>query len=218
MKFANHGNPKQNRGWERGFLFLGNQLALDFLNTCPAPAGEHVELLPDFNALLEWFQEANLLTSGEAADLRSRWGHSSRAEKAVRDVQELREKLRLEIVRWEAGEAIRPTMIQELNQLMARHPMRTKLERRSKGLVTKTWFEAREPEDLLAPLADSAARLFAEAARGRVRKCAHCVAHFQDTSKKGTRRWCSMELCGNRLKVAAYAARHRSISARKFKQ
>ena len=40
---------------------------------------------------------------------------------------------------------------------------------------------------------------------GRVRKCACCVGHFFDTSEKGTHRWCSMGLCGNRLKVAAYA-------------
>jgi predicted RNA-binding Zn ribbon-like protein len=71
------------------------------------------------------------------------------------------------------------------------------------------WFEAREPEDLLAPLAHSAAELFAGLGRSRVRKCAHCVAHFHDTSKKGARRWCSMQLCGNRPKVAAYAAPHR---------
>jgi predicted RNA-binding Zn ribbon-like protein len=42
------------------------------------------------------------------------------------------------------------------------------------------------------------------------------VLHFQDTSKKGTRRWCSMRLCGNRHKVAAYADRQRRrIRARK---
>ena len=70
-------------------------------------------------------------------------------------------------------------------------------------------FEARQPEDLFAPLAYSAARLFTEADRTRVRKCGQCVLHFLDTSKKGTRRWCSMQLCGNRLKVAAYAQQKR---------
>jgi len=49
---------------------------------------------------------------------------------------------------------------------------------------------------------------FATGGRKRVRKYANCVLHFHDTSKKGTRRWCSMQLCGNRFKVAAYAARH----------
>ena len=69
------------------------------------------------------------------------------------------------------------------------------------------WFESRQPEDLFAPLVASTANLFAEVDRSRVRMCGQCVLHFYDTSKKGTRRWCSMRLCGNRLKVAAYAAR-----------
>jgi hypothetical protein len=67
------------------------------------------------------------------------------------------------------------------------------------------------PEDLFAPMAHSAAMLFADVDRKRVRKCGQCVLHFYDTSKKGTRRWCSMQMCGNRLKVGAYAARRRAI-------
>ena len=87
--------------------------------------------------------------------------------------------------------------------------MRTRLRKNGKSYSTELWFEPREPEDLFAPLAHNAATLFATVDRERVRNCAHCVLHFHDTSKKGTRRWCSMELCGNRLKVAAYAARRR---------
>ncbi|MGH6682050.1 MAG: CGNR zinc finger domain-containing protein [Bradyrhizobium sp.] len=34
--------------------------------------------------------------------------------------------------------------------------------------------------------------------------------HFFDTSKKGSRRWCSMNICGNKLKVAAYQRRKRT--------
>ena len=79
---------------------------------------------------------------------------------------------------------------------------------------TELWFEPRQPEDLFAPLAHSAAKLFADVDRNRVRKCDQCVLHFHDTSKKGTRRWCSMQLCGNRLKVAAYAARRRGHALR----
>ena len=93
--------------------------------------------------------------------------------------------------------------------LMAGHPMLTRLRADGSGHATELWFEARQPEDLLAPLAHSAAALFATVDRKRVRKCRQCVLHFNDTSKKGTRRWCSMRMCGNRLKVAAYAARRR---------
>jgi hypothetical protein len=69
----------QKSDWKDGFLFLGNHLALDFLNTCPVQNGEGVELLPDFDALLRWFQAADLLSSREAASLRQLWGESARA-------------------------------------------------------------------------------------------------------------------------------------------
>ena len=100
-------------------------------------------------------------------------------------------------------------MVDELNQLMADHPMLFRLKASERAASTEMWFTPRQPEDLCAPLAHSAATLFAHADRNRVRQCGQCVLHFQDTSKKGTRRWCSMQLCGNRLKVAAYATRQR---------
>ncbi|NKZ03124.1 CGNR zinc finger domain-containing protein [Actinomadura latina] len=46
-------------------------------------------------------------------------------------------------------------------------------------------------------------------APGRVKPCAHpdCVLHFYDTTKSGTRRWCSMAVCGNRAKAARHYER-----------
>jgi predicted RNA-binding Zn ribbon-like protein len=196
--------------WRDGFLFLGNHLALDFVNTCPVQNGESVELLPDFDALLRWFQTADLLSSDQAASLRQRWGTSARAQHVVEAMRELRERLRKEILAKEHGGTVRRAAIDELNQLMKEHPMLTRLKSTGRTPTTELWFDPRQPEDLFAPLAHSAAVLFAEVDRNRVRKCGQCVLHFYDASKKGTRRWCSMQLCGNRLKVARYAARRRT--------
>jgi predicted RNA-binding Zn ribbon-like protein len=198
-----------NSDWRDGFLFLGNQLALDFLNTRPVQNGEPVELLPDFSALLRWFQAAELLSARDVANLVQEWGGSARARRTVEAMRELREKLRKETLSWQSGSAVHHSTVEELNKLMADHPMRTRLRARESAPSTELWFEARQPEDLFAPLAHGAATLFAAVDRNRVRKCDHCVLLFHDTSKKGTRRWCSMHLCGNRLKVAAYAARQR---------
>jgi predicted RNA-binding Zn ribbon-like protein len=81
-------------------------------------------------------------------------------------------------------------------------------DRRRKTLH-ELWFPTEKPEDLYAPLAYSAAKLFTEVDQTRIRKCGACILHFLDISKKGTRYWCSMQLCGNRSKVVAYAARQR---------
>ncbi|MEV0199521.1 CGNR zinc finger domain-containing protein [Nonomuraea sp. NPDC050691] len=46
----------------------------------------------------------------------------------------------------------------------------------------------------------------------RVRRCAHpdCVLWFLDVSKNGSRRWCSMEGCGNRAKAGRFSRRHKT--------
>jgi len=203
--------PVRKSDWKDGFLFLGNHLALDFLNTCPVQNGEAVELLTDFDALVRWFQAADLVSFREAASLRQQWGESARAQHVVEAVRELRERLRKEVLARERGGTVHRAVLDELNHLMAEHPMLTRLNASGNASTTELWFDPRRPEDLFAPLAHSAAMLFADADRNRVRKCGQCVLHFYDTSKKGTRRWCSMQLCGNRLKVAAYAARRRTI-------
>jgi predicted RNA-binding Zn ribbon-like protein len=201
------GKAANRSDWKDGFLFLGNELVLDFLNTRPVQDRKPTELLPDFGAVLRWLQAADLLDSEQVAPLERQWEGTTEAQKATEVMKDLRESWREEILAWEGGRAIRSQTLDELNRVMGMHPMLTRLTKSRTAYSTKLWFEVREPADLLAPLAHSAATLFATGDRKRVRKCANCVLHFHDTSKKGTRRWCSMQLCGNRFKVAAYAAR-----------
>jgi predicted RNA-binding Zn ribbon-like protein len=196
--------------WRDGFLFVGNHPALDFLNTRPVLSGEEpTELLPDFAALLRWFRAANMLGSREASELWRQCGESERARRALDSLHRLRESFRKEILKYEAGGHVHRATIEEINKLMASHPMRTKLIIAEEGFRNEAHCDPREPEDLLGPVAYSIAALFADRDRTKIRKCSNCVLHFYDTSKKGTRRWCSMQMCGNRAKVAAYAVRHR---------
>src|SRR5260370_646360 len=54
--------------------------------------------------------------------------------------------------------------------------------------------------------------IIAEGARARLRLCAnaHCGLFFYDNSRTRRRRWCSMAVCGNRSKVAAFARKRAS--------
>src|SRR5437879_8848861 len=112
------------RDRKQGFLFVGNQLALDFVNTRPVQNGEPLELLPDFKALLLWFQAAGLITARGAANLQEHWGESDRARRTLEAALELREKLRKELLSWELGAAVHRSTIAELNRLLVDHPMR----------------------------------------------------------------------------------------------
>lgn len=200
---------KAHADWRDGFLFIANQPALDLMNTGLVMKGEQLELIPDFAALVAWFRAAGLVSRDDARRL-ERWAHSAKAAQVADRVRRLREMLREEVVRRERGRPLRPDTLEVLNRLLATHPMTTRLRKADGGPQLETYFAPTRPEDLLAPVADAAARLFAEIPRERVRKCASCVAHFYDNSKKGNRRWCSMQMCGNREKVAAYAARQRA--------
>ena len=63
---------------------------------------------------------------------------------------------------------------------------------------------------LLAAIARSAAELISEGPSARLRICSNpsCGLFFYDNSRTRRRRWCSMSLCGNRHKVAAFSRRH----------
>jgi predicted RNA-binding Zn ribbon-like protein len=194
--------------WKEGFLFLGNDLALDFVNTRPELNGEPKELLVDWSSLIRWFRAAELIDAREAASFERNWAKSAEAQTTLNAMWALREKLRKVLFDWEKDGRLPTSTVRQLNDLMSQHPMLKKIKSEAGKVVAMQCFDLRRPNDLFAPLANAAANLFTELNRERVRKCEHCVLHFHDTSKIGTRRWCSMRLCGNRAKVAAYAARH----------
>jgi predicted RNA-binding Zn ribbon-like protein len=102
------------------------------------------------------------------------------------------------------------TFLSEMNSLLLQYPRHTSLRKRDGELVWETFVEFRKPADLWAPIVDATADLLVEAESSRIRKCESCVVHFFDTSKKGSRRWCSMNICGNKLKVASYQRRKRA--------
>jgi predicted RNA-binding Zn ribbon-like protein len=68
-------------------------------------------------------------------------------------------------------------------------------------------------EAVLGPIALAAVRLFTEGDFARIRECGGhaCGWLFYDRSKNNRRRWCEMEVCGNRAKQKRLAARRREV-------
>ena len=198
------------REWIDGFLFVGNHLALDFLNTRPVLAEGPKELLPNVDALVRWLVASGLLTGQTGKALAKKWRDTPQAAVSLRELLKFRERLRAEVVRQEAGLSISDAFIAELNSLLKQHPSVIALQRKGEKLDLETAFEPDKPNDLWGPIANAVVDLLSDVPPGRVRKCEACIVHFVDTSKKGSRRWCSMNICGNKIKVAAYQQRKRS--------
>jgi predicted RNA-binding Zn ribbon-like protein len=88
--------------------------------------------------------------------------------------------------------------------------------RPSAGGFEWTWASARDDLDwMLWPIIRSAAELLTSEDLDRVRECARegCDWLFVDTSKNRSRRWCSMNLCGSRVKARRYYRRRKGQNA-----
>jgi len=201
----NNSNTTANGDWRDGFLFVGNQLILDFVNTLPVIDGQPIELLPDAHALARWLVAAGLCVPSLIDDWKALPSKSS--TKDMKTLHEFREFSRSELLRVEHGAAVTPDFIQCVNEHLKDHPPVTYLSMQSGSISKGTYFSPKRPTDAFGPLAESIAQLLTDRDPQRLRKCSSCALHFLDTSKKGTRRWCSMTMCGNRSKVAAYARR-----------
>ena len=187
--------------WVDGFLFVGNHPALDLLNTRLEDAGGPVELLPDAGALTRWLIASGVVKDQSAIAKLQRWRDSRRMGKLFRGLLGFREQLRAVVL--EAGQTTEP-FLGELNEKLLTYPRRYVLECAGSEVREKVFFDLKRPEDVWSEIAASALDLLTNVPFTRVRKCEGCVVNFFDTSKKGSRRWCSMKLCGNREKVANY--------------
>jgi predicted RNA-binding Zn ribbon-like protein len=201
---------QQANEWIDGFLFVANKPILDFLNTKPVLAGSPTELLPDFRALERWLLASGMVTSPKLKAIVRAWRDSPQATGFLRQLIAFRERLREAVVRIEHRSSPSDAFLAEVNSLLLQHPRQTALRKRDGRVLRDTVFELREPADLWAPFIEATAEFLTETESSRIRQCESCVVHFFDTSKKGSRRWCSMNICGNKLKVAAYQKRKRA--------
>ena len=196
---------QQSGDWIDGFLFVGNHLALDFLNTRLINEEGPLELLPDTASLSRWLNAAGLLKGAEKDPTSQAWQNSKAARRFLENILIFRETLRATVLRLESGKNPEPAFLQELNEKLLAYPHRYVVVSSRSGTSRQTYIDASaNPSDLWRELADSAAHLLTDVPLNRIRKCEGCVANFYDISKKGSRRWCSMHLCGNRRKVSTY--------------
>jgi predicted RNA-binding Zn ribbon-like protein len=206
---------REENEWNDGFLFVANSPILDFLNTKPTLALGPTELLPDVRALERWLIASGMVTSAKAKSSLRGWRASAEAADFLEQLIAFRERLRGAVARIERGSSPSDAFLAEVNTQLIRHPLNTSIQRRDGRLTREISVELHRPTDLWAPIIDATAELLAETEWSRIRKCESCVVHFFDASKKGSRRWCSMNICGNKLKVAAYQRRKRTEPASK---
>lgn len=194
------------------FLFIGGRLCVDFANTVYAP-GSPGETLGGFDDVVAFLQAAGVVDGGEARRLRTLARASPRrSATSFTRALALRDMLRTLLATLVAGEPVRRQWVELVNEILRSDLGYPQLVAREGGWSVAPVASRADPLAALVPVARSAAELIQEGPGAPVRKCANpkCVLYFYDASRTGKRRWCSMAVCGNRMKVAAHARRGRT--------
>jgi predicted RNA-binding Zn ribbon-like protein len=192
---------------------IADDLALDFTNTesgrgFPSRQNHFREA----GHVVDWLRHAKALPVEEADWLRIRVSERrDLAADLLAGAIELREAIHA--IGAALGRRAKPpdAALASLSALHARFVAKAEL---APGVMSCRWLwrvRASPVEAALGSIALAAVRLFTEGDFHRVRECeGHaCGWLFYDRSKNNRRRWCEMEVCGNRAKQRRLAARRR---------
>ena len=186
---------------------LGGRLSLDFVNSTPS-SGEL-----SWESLIRFLEATSIVSSERGAQLLSLpQSDPQAAEALLLKARRLGSALRKVFAAMLRKQRIGGEWIEPVNEVLRITEGHDELV--GQDGVWKIEFIAREGglDWLLAAVARSAAEIIAEGSRARLRHCANpdCGLFFYDNSRTRRRRWCSMAVCGNRSKVAAFARKHAS--------
>lgn len=195
-------------------IFIGEAPGLDFLNSVATPSDATIDWIDDGEGLLSWLEQARLAPADVLRKVR-RQARPGELDAIAAQARDLRE--------WFSGFVLkhkgRPLALvdlaelQPLNRLLGKDEAYYRIVLAPSGRpaalelqVARHWSF---PEALLLPIAETLARLLCAEDFSNVRACEgpRCTLIFADHTRGHVRRWCSMGICGNRVKQAAHRKR-----------
>jgi predicted RNA-binding Zn ribbon-like protein len=203
------------------FLLVGNHPCLDFINTRKNSKNGRLEMLESFTDVLDWFHAAGLLDDEQREQTRE-WETSPKwvgsLDQMTTSIIDLRDRLEKELLDHVIkGRLISSEFLKFLNTWLKTYKTHTEIrpvrengantsDRTQPYSVERIIVSDSGPEQLKAWIAEFIAGFLSAHDLSLVHQCGSpdCILFFYDNSKNHTRRWCSMQPCGNRMKAAEY--------------
>jgi predicted RNA-binding Zn ribbon-like protein len=196
------------------FDLSGGALCLDFANTVDDRPSDHaVDQLGTYGDLLAFSRQARSLPPSHLTLLpgaaRQRPAEAAAALGRALAMRETLFRLFLAIAN---GDEPATADLASLNQALAEALSHARVEKDGADFVWGWTLDDGSLGAPLWPIVRSAADLLTSAELATLRVCASptCGWLFLDTSRNGSRRWCSMRTCGNRAKARRHHARVRA--------
>jgi predicted RNA-binding Zn ribbon-like protein len=182
---------------------VGGDPALDFVNTRSGPAAGPPELegLTAYPDLVVWARRVELVTPAEADRLTAlSRDDEAAAAAALERAHAVRHTLFRVFDPLARAGAPAPQALAALRAAFLTAVGHAGLEREGAAFAWR-WAAGSRLEAPLDVVVGSAVRLLTTGPVSRLKGCAACSFLFLDESRNGSRRWCSMEDCGQQAKI-----------------
>jgi predicted RNA-binding Zn ribbon-like protein len=194
---------------------LGERLCLDFANSVESPLEEPEEFLVDFVALARWGRYVGLLDDAQvAAAARLEHTQPEIAARLYTGALALRTGIQRVFLAIAEGREVGADDLNRIQKAYLRGLQHCRLLIDG-GHARWAWAGSADTsaaEFVLWRVAQSAVELMTAGDQARVKTCG-CGWLFYDTSRNGSRRWCSMEGCGTQAKMRRFTAKRRAARA-----
>lgn len=190
----------------------GNNLSLDFVNTCEyRNTDKEIEWIASYADALCWAEHAAILSPSVAGKLAA--AVESGAAASLRDqIVRSREKLYDVFLSVIDGKEDPVDEIRSFNELYQSVHQHIEISRETAAWAWAFPDVSVKPLGFLQPVVHAAGDLIVAGDLRRLKRCSDpsCGWLFYDTSKNNSRRWCSMKGCGNRAKVSKFYRLHKT--------
>lgn len=169
-------------------------------------------MLASHGALVRFLGETDLIEPRQAREIARATGPRE-GERVLRAARALREAIARIVYGYVDGEEPPESAIRLLERqanAAQRHKELTWIRPGGQSALEWQWGRFATHADIpVWQMADAATTLLTSDAMRRVKACeaGNCRWLFLDTSKNGARRWCKMEVCGNRMKARRFQQR-----------
>ena len=196
----------------RAFVVVPRRdLCIEFVNTVAWRGSTPAESLHNFAGVLAWLSSTKALPLAAVARLR-KWSeaHPAGAAAVFDEIIEIRELVHRMLHALASATTSGHDDLRRFNRALDDAAPRALLDRAEAGFGWRINLKPNATA-ILAPVLWSASDILVGPASARLRACANdrCLWLFLDDSKNGTRRWCSMQSCGNRAKAHRHYLRHK---------
>lgn len=177
------------------------------MNTQFTPYGEIVENFENYEDIEDWFNEVGLVKKKKALNFEDK-------QRYYEEIINYRSLLRDCFKGYIESKIPLEHLLKKTNNILLKSEVHPQITYKNNSYELEFIPNTTKHNIFLTTMAVEVIKLLNSLEFKYLKKCSNhkCCLYFVDTSKNHSRRWCSMEICGNRSKVSNFVKRKKELN------